>query len=259
MTQRTTTRGPKGRPAAAGDERRRRRFEERDRRIRDTATRLFLDKGMDGFTVADIASAIDYSKGIFYHHYTSKEDALLEVLLRHAGILAGLYEKAGAAPFGTRARISAMLELNIRGSEEHAELLPLSIAFFGKENLARAGTERRAALDAMYARENAVSSGLVREALSRGDLTLPEGRHATWPLFVLSSVSFGSMCLASSGTAGRKYTLTQMRPVLAYAFDVALDGLGWKPVGGGESYRDEVATLHRVVFGPVREVRAEEV
>lgn len=242
MAQRTA---PK---TTAGEERRRRRFEERDQRIRDESVRLFLDRGLDGFTAADVAHAIDYSKGTFYHHYTSKEDALLEVLLRHGRDLAERFELAAASPGGTRARIAVMLELNVRRTVSHPEYQALSTVFLAQSSLSRASTERQQAFVAVTARENAVLAGLAREAISRGDLTLPDGIHPTWATFALSSMSYGSLAMVTGGEARKKYTLDQVRPVLSYVFEVALDGLGWKPVGGDATYRADAARLHTRLF-----------
>src|SRR5437667_3152118 len=61
----------------AATERRRRRFDELDRRIRDAAQRLLLERGLHGFSMDDVAEAVEYSKGTVYQHYTSKEDALV--------------------------------------------------------------------------------------------------------------------------------------------------------------------------------------
>ena len=64
-------------PPAPASARRRARFDERDRRIREVAQRLLVERGLHGFSMDDVAAAIDYSKGTVYQHYQSKEDALL--------------------------------------------------------------------------------------------------------------------------------------------------------------------------------------
>jgi AcrR family transcriptional regulator len=245
----------KSRPGPVGGERRKRRFEERDQRIREVSTRLFLERGLHGFTVADVAEAIDYSKGTFYQHYTSKEDALMEVLLRTTGPLADVFDRAAAAPVGTRARMSSVIEVNIRGTLAHPEMMLLSMAFFSSGNLEKASAPRQQALSALYARENATMAGLVREALSRGDLQLGAAQNETWPIFALASTSFGSMYLASTGNPARKYTLEQMRPFLLYAYECMLDGVGWKPVGGGDAYRRDVEVVHGILTAEMAKAR----
>lgn len=235
---------------APGAERRRRRFDERDQRIRDVAVRLFVERGLAGFTFDDVAAAIDYSKGTVYQHYTSKEDVLVAVLVVHLDAVTVLFERAAAAPIRTRARMRALIELEIGRSTLHPEVLPLSTAFIAPENLAKARPERGQAVAAAYEKLSAIESGIVREALARGDLVLPEGRRPDWALYPLAAVSFGSMYIAAQGRRSREVSLEQMKPRIVANFEIVLDGLGWKPVGGGVEYLADVATLQQILFGP---------
>src|SRR5262245_65381446 len=83
---------------AAADGPQQRRFQERDRRIREAAQRLLLERGLHGFSMDDVAAAIDYSKGTVYLHYTNKEDALFASCIDCCGELATRFERAAASP-----------------------------------------------------------------------------------------------------------------------------------------------------------------
>ncbi|RII19437.1 Transcriptional regulator, TetR family [Streptomyces sp. YIM 130001] len=55
------------------------------RRLSDTAIGLFLEKGFEGVTVADVAAAVDISKPTLFRYFPAKEDLVLHRLADHAG------------------------------------------------------------------------------------------------------------------------------------------------------------------------------
>ncbi|XRG79849.1 TetR/AcrR family transcriptional regulator [Rossellomorea sp. GAMAL-10_SWC] len=56
-----------------------------EKKILDTATKLFLEKGWEQTTIQDIVDDIgDLTRGAFYHHFKSKEDIIEAVLNRLA-------------------------------------------------------------------------------------------------------------------------------------------------------------------------------
>lgn len=49
-------------------------------RFLEAAGKLFIEKGYEATTVNDIITAVDLSKGAFYHHFSSKDDVLMAVV-----------------------------------------------------------------------------------------------------------------------------------------------------------------------------------
>src|SRR5688572_31489441 len=100
---------PRARVGGAASERKERRFQDRDRRIREEAQRLLLERGLHGFSMDDVAAANDYSKGTVYQHYTNKEDALVASCADSCGEMAKAFEAAAAGAASTRARMLAIM------------------------------------------------------------------------------------------------------------------------------------------------------
>ena len=108
--QQDTTRKKRSRMAA----------DDRRAAILDVAQALFMTRGWEAVTIADVLDAADISKGGFYHHFTAKEDLL-------TGILARMTEQALAATEAARshatgdalARLNAFLDSSLRWKTEH--------------------------------------------------------------------------------------------------------------------------------------------
>lgn len=58
-------------------------------RLSDTAVELFLERGFEQVTVADVAAAVDVSKPTLFRYFPAKEDLVLHRLADHEGRPAG--------------------------------------------------------------------------------------------------------------------------------------------------------------------------
>lgn len=82
----------------SGEGLRERKKAETRRRIADVATGLFVERGFDAVTVADVAEAADVSKMTVFNYFPRKEDLLLD---RHAERLDAVRRAIAERPSGT--------------------------------------------------------------------------------------------------------------------------------------------------------------
>lgn len=137
---------------------RRHRMAAPDRReaILDAAQALFLERGWEAVTVADVLQAAGISKGGFYHHFTAKDDLL-------TGLVARMTQQALTAAEAARERTTgnALARLNgfIGGSLRWNIENPDSLRVFA-EVLARPGN------DVLFQRIFEATSATVRPILT---------------------------------------------------------------------------------------------
>lgn len=85
-----------------------------ERRILETATKLFLEKGWEETTVQDIINELgDLTRGAFYHHYKSK-DEIIDAVTNH------MFNKDDIFEF-------VKSEKNLNGFEKLKKVLQLSV------------------------------------------------------------------------------------------------------------------------------------
>jgi len=90
---------------------RRKREQNREQTV-EAAWRLFIDRGYDNVTVADICAAADIAPRTFHRYFGTKQDVVAEPIVRMAGIVSAYL--AGAPPATPDAEVMrrlAMLEL----------------------------------------------------------------------------------------------------------------------------------------------------
>src|SRR5262245_36293337 len=222
-------------PGSAGDDRQRRRFAERDRRIREAAQRLLLERGLHGFSMDDVADAIDYSKGTVYLHYTNKEDALVASCVDSCGELAARFEKAAALPVRPRERMMAIAHAYCDFVREKPVSFRIIPQIHSPTVFEKVAPERLRAMDATRARTLATCSGVVRDAVAAGDLVLPRGLRPEAITFGLWALMFGAFFLAELHRPTGVLGIEDPTDAILASWTAHMDGLGWRPTSKAAS------------------------
>jgi AcrR family transcriptional regulator len=217
--------------------RHRRQFEERDRRIREAARTLLLERGLHGFSMEDIAEAIDYSKGTVYQHYECKEDALVACCAESGAELATLFERAAALPGSTRDRMSALVEAYTQFVERKAVPVRVMPLVHSPTVLEKASPERRAAMESSQSRVRGICASIVADAVREGDLAPGPGIDPRTIPFALWAMLVGSFLLTELHTSEKTFGVTDPGAAVRTQWAIYMDGLGWKPHGGGRAPR----------------------
>jgi len=84
--------------AAASEGRRERKKREVRARIYETARQLFLERGFEATTVAEIAEAADVAQGTFFNYFPSKQALLVELTSEVSDYLQGMVDAQLARP-----------------------------------------------------------------------------------------------------------------------------------------------------------------
>lgn len=145
------------------------------------ARRAFAELGYDGATIDDIAEAAGCSKGAYYFHFATKEEALLALIDDWTRERSRALRQAAEAP--AQRRLDAVLDALFNGSRQEQQL-QIELWSLAQRNrnvarrLAKAQREWQKLLAA--AARNARSSGLLptgtdTDALAGAILALHDG------------------------------------------------------------------------------------
>ncbi len=95
---------------AAIEGRRERKKRELRARIYETARQLFLERGFEATTVAEIAEAADVAQGTFFNHFSSKQAVLAEITSEVSDHLQGMVDEQLARPVSTLERVTGFAD-----------------------------------------------------------------------------------------------------------------------------------------------------
>jgi AcrR family transcriptional regulator len=93
----------------------------------EAAWRLFIDRGYDNVTVADICTAADIAPRTFHRYFGTKEDVVAEPVRRMAGIVSDYLASAPPATPDAEVMRLAMLELGCFAVEQRDWLAALRV------------------------------------------------------------------------------------------------------------------------------------
>jgi AcrR family transcriptional regulator len=90
--------------------------------ILDAAAQVFRQKGFHGASMADIAETVQLQKASLYHHVSSKQEILLDLLDRALGMLFEQIHVLTEQPLPADEKLRQMVQVYLRLLAENADL-----------------------------------------------------------------------------------------------------------------------------------------
>ncbi|MFF7736009.1 MULTISPECIES: TetR family transcriptional regulator [unclassified Streptomyces] len=106
--------------------------------VSDIAVRLFMEKGFDAVSVAEVAAAAEISKPTLFRYFPAKEDLVLYRIADHEGEAARVVAEAGTAPVeALRRHFVDGLERGdpVTGLSDHPDVLAFHSLLYGTPSL----------------------------------------------------------------------------------------------------------------------------
>lgn len=228
--------------------RKQREIQEREELILDVARSMLLERGYLGVTMDRIAQQIEYSKGTVYQHFSSKEDLLVALAGATTQVRADLFARAAAFRGATRERMWALgvaddLFVRLYPTHWQAEHIIRAASIQSK-----ATRERLMTLESTEMLCFTAVTGIIRDAIANGDLSVDDESTPEDISFGLWSMSFGAHFIAASnpnlGTKGMGETDRSIRR----NYNALLDGYGWTPLSSEIDYTAAQSRILEEVF-----------
>ncbi|MEW4561989.1 TetR/AcrR family transcriptional regulator [Bremerella sp. JC770] len=216
--------------------RKQREIQDREAQILSVAREMLLKDGYLGLSMDRIAEAVEYGKGTVYRHFPNKEDIILALAVETQKKRTSLFQRASLFRGASRERLTAVAvacELFVRlyPSHFHVEQVVRLSSIWEKTSEKRQNVMRTCELACM-----GIVAGIVRDAVSHGDLTLPGEITPEDMVFGMWAINFGSFSIMS--TSGALDELGIEDPTLAIrgCINHMLDGFGWKALSTEHDY-----------------------
>jgi AcrR family transcriptional regulator len=158
------------RPTAAGET-------STPQRIRATAIRLFAERGFHGTGIRDIATAADTTLSSLYHHFGSKDDLLVDIMVDGMAPLTIAARQVRAAFEGPAERLAMLVEQHVwaHGSDRLTTLV-------GDTEVRALTGERRERILGLRDGYEALWRGTVEEGAAQGVFDVEQPKITTLAL-----------------------------------------------------------------------------
>ncbi len=229
--------------------RKQREIQQRERMLMDVARRLLLEQGFAGFAMDRLCELTEYSKGVIYQHFSSKEDLVAALAIQSLEERMALFERAAHFDGRPRERMMAIgvaeeLFVRLHPHHFHSEQI-IKLADLSE----RVSEARQLALQTIQNQCFAGTQAIVEDGIAAGDLALPGATTSADIVVGLWALTFGF------------YTLLHTHRELLIAHGVTspfravrqhchtlLDGYGWQPLTPQWDYELSFRRVQQEVF-----------
>lgn len=128
-----------------------------------TAARLFCHKGYHATTMKDIAAELEILPGSLYHHITSKQSLLVEIMQRGIQALLDYVEPVVAGDDPPPTKLAKLIEFHVKAITTHPHVLTVFL-----HELKSLPSERRAEQLALRNRYEHLLTRIIEEGQASG-------------------------------------------------------------------------------------------
>jgi AcrR family transcriptional regulator len=229
--------------------RKQREIQQREEMLLDVARKMLVEQGYAGLSMDRIAESTEYSKGVIYQHFSSKEDLVTALAVQSLQWRVEYFGRAASFQGRPREKMLAIgvaeeLFVRIHPHHFHSERI-IKMASLNE----RASTAR---LEDLKVEQNHCFGrvrGIVLSAIECGDLVVPPKLTASDIVMALWSLNMGAYSLMYTDREmlienGVTAPLNGVR-VHCHAL---LDGYGWKPLAAVWDYEQSYRRILSEVF-----------
>lgn len=211
------------------------------------ARRLFMERGYLGMNMDQIAEASEYSKGTVYGHFASKEDLVAAICTDNIRTRGDYFQRATSFSGRPRERLMAVGisdQIFVRKHPDH----------FATEHVLNIGSvydrisEQRQ--NAFFSAKSAAISpiqAVIEEAVSRGDLIMPEGQDSCQTMYGLWTQSVGHHAVVAQPKVP-PFEQADLDTYLWYNYQRLLDGYLFRPLSHELDYNESRRRILDEVF-----------
>lgn len=230
------------------ESRKQREIRAREELILDTAQSMVWELGYHGLTMDRIATAIEYSKGTVYQHFSSKEDLLVGLFVRACELRLELFSKAASYPGRPRERLTAIGVADELMFRAHRQLMAVEGIAKGMMVRQKASPDRQEQVAALERQVLEQMFGIFADALSAGELQLPPNLEVPDLCLALWAMHQGVHMLQQTDIPFGELGFNPLDRTLAHNAQLYLDGLGWAPLSSQHDYEAVRSDIRNRLF-----------
>ena len=229
--------------------RKQREIQQREEMLLDVARKMLIEQGYAGLSMDRIAESTEYSKGVIYQHFSSKEDLVTAMAVQSLSRRVEYFARAAQFQGKPRERMMAVGvadELFVRLHPHHFHSEQIIKMASLKE---RVSSER---LEDLRKEQNKCFGGvraIVQSAIDCGDFKIPAKLDPADIVMALWSLSIGSYSLLHTDREMlvENGVTAPFNGVRVHCHAI-LDGYGWKPLAADWDYEQTYRRILKEVF-----------
>ena len=205
-------------------------IQEREQKILTVARSMVVREGYQALSMERIADAVEYSRGTIYNHFSCKEEIIIALAEKGAAKRVEMFQEAASYQAASRFRMLSICY----AAERFVINFPDHFLFeqiFGLDSVReKTSVQRQQLIHTCEIQCMGIVTGVVRDAIAHGDLTLPETITPERLVFGLWALTTGAYGLAFTSQSLPQIGVTDLHSIVRTHVCHLLDGYDWSPL-----------------------------
>ena len=223
-------------------------IQQREIRILEIARPMVVQEGYHGLKMERIAEALNYSKGTVYNHFSCKEEIIIALAIQNMAKRTELFRLAAQFKGCSRHRIIAIgaaAEMFVRNYPDYFQFEQILRLDSVRE---KTSEKRQSVIQTCEMQCMSVVAGVVRDAVSVGDLSLSKGMTPEKLVFGLWSLTSGAYTIMLGSESLPQLGIEDPFEVVRDHIAAILDGYGWTPISKEFDSKRILKRIHQEVL-----------
>ncbi|MEM7456824.1 MAG: TetR/AcrR family transcriptional regulator [Planctomycetota bacterium] len=207
-----------------------REIAEREARILAVARPMVVQNGYHGINMDRIAEEVGYSKGTIYNHFSCKEEVIIALAVESSSKRVEFFRKAAEFKGCARHRMHAIGYAAERFVRDYPEFFQFEKILELQSVREKTSEKRQAVVQGCEMQCMSVVAGIVRDAVSAGDLKLQKAMSPEELVFGLWSLTSGAFSIILSSDSLTQMGMKDPWQTVRTHILAVLDGFNWQPL-----------------------------
>jgi AcrR family transcriptional regulator len=224
--------------------RKQREMEQRAAEILRVARPILIAEGFQSLSMDRVASQMEYAKGTIYNHFPNKEEIVLALAVESMELRRTLFEQSSHVPGPARFRMMA-LGAACEFFTQHCTDDFLVEQCIRNQSIWDKSSERRQSLIRQCEGQcMGIVAGIVRDAVARNELVIPEGLTPEEFVFGFWAINYGSQILTYSSPSLPAIGINDPFNAIRVHCCTLLNGFSWQPTMMLVEYNEFMSKLN---------------
>ena len=224
-------------------------IQEREQKILAAARPIVVREGYQALSMERVAEAVEYSRGTIYNHFSCKEEIIIALAEKGAAKRVEMFRTAASYQDVSRFRMLAVCYAAERFVITYPDYFLFEQIFNLDSVREKTSHQRQQLIHTCEIQCMGIVTGVVRDAIAHGDLTLPADITPERLVFGLWSLTTGAYGLTFTSQSLPQIGIEDPYGIVRSHVCHLLDGYNWAPLSSAHNLNEVFSKIEASLAG----------
>lgn len=227
--------------------RKQREIERRTLEILRVARPILIAEGFQGLSMDRVASQMEYAKGTIYNHFPNKEEIVLALAVESMELRRNLFVQSASVVGPARIRMMALGAACEFFTQHCTDDFLVEQCIRNQSIWEKSSEQRQNLIRQCEGQCMAIVASMVRDAVIRNELVIPETLTAEELVFGFWAINYGSQILTYSSPSLPAIGINDPFNAIRVHCCTLLNGFAWQPIMMHSEYNEAMKQINETL------------